>query len=96
MLTVAEFAKAISVSERTARRILAAGDVAYNRFRGAIRIPLEAVADYKRRTLWPSRSSPMGGISSSSNPADVVFSDGSRPARRKPRPKSSTSSANVN
>ena len=93
MLTIADIAKDLRVSARTVRRLIAAGDLAHNRIRGALRVPPEALADYKRRTFWPSRNSPTGSVTSSSSRGDIVFSDGSRPARRKPRATSSSSNS---
>jgi excisionase family DNA binding protein len=96
MLTIAQAAVSLGLSKRTVRRLIHSGDLAHNRMRGAIRVPQEAVDDYKRRTFWPSRNCPTGVAPSSSNRADFVFSDGSRPARRKPRATSSSSDSGAN
>lgn len=96
MLTIAKVAAELGVSSRTVRRLINSTDLAHNRIRGAIRVPQEALDDYKRRTFWPSRNCPTGAAPSSSNRAAIVFSDGSRPARRKARAKSLRSSSDAN
>jgi excisionase family DNA binding protein len=95
MLTVSEVASELTVSQRTVRRLINSGDLAHNRIRGAIRVPREAVEDYKRRTFWPSRNCPTGAATSSLNRVEIVFSDGSRPARRKARRTNSSSSSDA-
>lgn len=95
MLSVAHIAEDLDVSERTVRRIIAAGDLGHSKVRGIIRVPEDEYLAYKRRIFWPS-AKPMVDTLSSSNLVDVVFSDGSRPALRKPRQKNSRSNSGAN
>lgn len=89
MLSVKQVAAALGVSTKTVQRMLGR-ELAYHKIGRLIRIDPSEVESLKARTLWPSnrtstRAATAGGRSSSSN-VEFVFSDGSRPARRKPRP----------
>lgn len=84
-LRVAEVAANLSVSSKTVYRLIHSGVLAHRRVLKGYRVPTDALEDFKRRNFWPSASSPMGDTPSSSSRRDVVFSDGSRPALRKPR-----------
>jgi excisionase family DNA binding protein len=88
MLTVAEVAAQLALSQRTVYRLLHSGRLAHHRIGGAIRIDPEHVEELKRGTLWPSElssSAGSGAMPSSSKCVETVYSDGSRPARRKSR-----------
>jgi excisionase family DNA binding protein len=99
-LTVIEVAAELTVSERTVWRLIASGALGHNRFAGCVRVSRDDLDDYRRRTHWPSSrgQTPRGdtGTGSSSSSVNIVFSDGSRPARRKPRPTRSKSSGAAN
>lgn len=83
-LTIAQLAERLGVSKSTVRRIrhevgcVVVGQKCY-------RFPLAAVESYEKRIWQSARSQPRecAATPSSSRSADIVFSDGSRPARRK-------------
>jgi excisionase family DNA binding protein len=85
-LTIQDVADELSVSSRTVRRLLDAGELAYYRVRRGVRVEPADLQDYKRRNKWQSGSA-AAGMQSSSSFGNIVFSDGSQPARRKDRPK---------
>jgi excisionase family DNA binding protein len=90
MLTIAEVARRLNVSRSTVRRLKDNGELAHvvvgDR---CVRFPETAVEAYLKRIACPSARSRIAregsATPSSSRSADVVFFDGSRPARRKAR-----------
>lgn len=90
MLTVAQVAARLNVSRSTVRRLKEAGSLEYVVIaEKCLRFPESAVEAYLQRVGCQSVRSrtprAASGSLSSSRSAEIVFSDGSRPARRKPR-----------
>ena len=85
MLTVAQVAEKLNVSRTTVRRLKSAiGGIVVGE--KCLRFPEEAVDNYIKRLCRYARSGTQreqSALPSSSSRGDIVFSDGSRPARRK-------------
>src|SRR5436190_5714094 len=91
MLTLDQVATLLNVSRSTVRRLKDAGHLAYIQVsERCIRFEEAAVNNYIAGKRWASELSgtrkATPATPSSSSSADIVFFDGSRPARRKSRP----------
>lgn len=89
-LTIEEVAERLGVSKSTARRLKDRGELAYSRISDrCIRFPESAIEAYLQRVSCRSEATqtPKAANDTRLNlkRADIVFFDGSRPARRKPR-----------
>jgi len=82
-LTAKKAALELGVSEKTVRRLWARGELGYYPVGRAKRTTAEEVTDFKRRNWQSGRSGTDSPLSLRSG--GIVFSDGSQPARRKPR-----------
>lgn len=83
-LTIAEAAENMNVSRRTVLRLMDRGELLFYRVGRLRRVTPDALAEFKKK--WQSGNY-RAGTQSSLNCAAIVFSDGSRAARRKGRQK---------
>jgi excisionase family DNA binding protein len=92
LLSVAQVAATLGISKSTVRRLLAYGHLPHLRILKSVRIPPEAVDGFiakgiaeTARLTAPQRRRPRTPVSTG---REVIFSDGTRPSRRKSRPPS--------